>query len=169
MRVSRKYAIVAIALIAVASFTPRKTYLSPAYDVTVVDNSGKVLPGLRVRRFLEYYSHGANADYSSEAITDSAGAAHFVAVTQWIGFATETFGCLSQILQTGAHASCGSYVDVSVDANTSIETARREGAVNGKSHCRSLVITRSPCPSGDWATCSEALSKKSVTTSPGNR
>jgi hypothetical protein len=167
MRVARKYAIVAISLLVLAVCIPRRTYLSPAYDVTVVDNSGKALPGLRVRRFLQDYSRGTDTNYSSEAVTDSAGRAHFVGSSQWISFARETLGCISEILKSGPHAGCGSYVDVSVDASHFIETGRREAAEMDAGHRTSLTITLSPCPSGDWYACTEAPHKG--TTSPGNQ
>ena len=169
MRDTRKFGLIAIVVLVAVSCVPRKTYLSPAYDVTVVSDSGKVLSELKVRRFLEDYSHGRDADYSSEAITDSAGRVHFEPVTDWISVATESLGCLSEILQTGAHASCGSHVDVSVDADHFIETGRKEDPVNDHSHLNSLVIALTPCPSDDWHTCAEAIERNAKTTSPGSR
>jgi len=169
MRISRKYAIISIVLLAAASCIPRKTYLSPAYDVVVADASGKALPTLRVSRFLEDYSTGRDADYSSDAITDLAGRTHFDAVTHWISFATEIFGCLREILQTGAHASCGSHVDVSVDANHFIESARSENTVHGRDHLKSLTIILTSCPSGDWHTCAGAVDQRAKPISPDSR
>jgi hypothetical protein len=169
MRAAKRYGIIAIALLVAAYCIPRKIYLSPAYDVAVADSSGRAIPKQKVWRFLEDYSHGSDANYSGEEITDSEGRTHFDAVTDWISFATESFGCLSEILQSGAHASCGSHVDVSVDANHFIEIGRREEVVNGQSHLKSLTITLTPCPSGDWHTCAEAVDRKAKPTSPGNR
>ncbi len=158
---------IAVVLLAAASCIPRKTYISPAYDVTVNDDLGRAIPKLTVRRYLQDYSRGTDFDYSDKAITDSVGRAHFDAVSHWISFATETFGCVKEILQTGAHASCGSYVDVSVDTNNFVEIPNREEVLDGTGHSKSLVIRMTPCPSGDWHACAEAV--YTGATYPGNR
>jgi hypothetical protein len=169
MRVARKYGIIAISSLVAVSCIPRKTYVSPVYDVAVAGGSGRALPNLKVRRFLEDYSIGTNADYSREAVTDSSGRTHFDADTHWISFARETYGCLSQILQTGSHASCGSDVDISVDAEHFVETGRREESAKRHGHAKSLTISLTPCPSGDWHTCAQVVARKVNSTSPGNR
>jgi len=133
MRAARKCRILAIVLLIAGSCIPRRTFISPAFDVAVIDNSGNALPKLKVGWNVQDLSGGKDVGSSREAITDSEGRTHFEAVTHWISFAGEFFGCLSEALSRGVQAGCGSYVDVSVDTKNFIETARQEGAVNGRS------------------------------------
>ena len=106
----RKFVAVLVALAAIAGVYPVSYQLCPRWDVTVVDGSGKPLPGMTVRRSCKDYSGGAQSE--EDRRTDEHGKASFderrvrsPALLRWLGN-------VLNVATQGVHASFGrhSYV-----------------------------------------------------------
>lgn len=159
----RRIMLIGLALILIALMYPRKSVLASEYIVTVADSKGHTLAGVVVRRFIQDYSSGGDVEHSIEAVTDPQGHASFPEEDHRASVAGAFSGCVRQFLQSGAHASCGVYSDISVDNNHLVEAARLETSL--QHGVRSLVFTMSPCPSGDyWACTNSARTRKSSVT-----
>lgn len=153
--VRKKRLLAGLALVLVASLCPRRNTLAPDCDVTVSDNKGQGIPSVMVRRYTQDYSSGRALDLSAESTTDFRGHAHFPRVTHWNSLAGEIFGCGKQVALTGAHASCGTYIDITVSSDNLIETARTEKS--GHDGAKELRLTMATCPSGDYWACYAAI------------
>ncbi len=146
--------LIGLLLALVAVIYPRKSILASEYAVTVADVTGRGLAGVRLRRYIQDYSSGRNVDHSVEEITNLQGQAFFPEEDHRVSIAGEIFGCAKQILTTGAHASCGTYSDITVSNNHLVEQARVEkDLAQGR---RSLRLTMSACPSGDYWACTDS-------------
>jgi len=143
-----------LAMIVIAVMFPRKSILAPEYLVTVSDGTGHGLAGVMVRRYIQDYSSGRNLDHSIEMETDLEGHASFPEEDHRISVVGEILGCVKKVLETGAHASCGVYSDISVSNNHLVEAARLEK--NLQHNRRSLSLTMSACPSGDYWACTDS-------------
>lgn len=146
--------LIGLALILIAVMYPRKSILAPEYVVTVSDATGRGLAGVTVRRYIQDFSSGRNLDHSIDVVTDLQGHASFPQEDHRTSVAGEIFGCAKQVLATGVHASCGVYSDISVSDNHFVEAARLEK--NLRHGRRSLSLTMSACPSGDYWGCTES-------------
>jgi hypothetical protein len=153
-------------LVLLALAVPRRVYTADEYAVTVTDDAGKPLPQMKVRQLLQDYSFGANRESTSEILTDGQGGGTFPMQVRWLSFGEETVGCAGQILRQGAHSSCGSYTDVSVEPEKFVEAGRSEVADPKQGHRRLLTIRMRSCPSGDWITCTQDRSTQDRSTRP---
>src|ERR1700760_878122 len=62
----RRTLLIGLALVLlIASIYPRKSTFAAEYEVTVADTTGRGLPGVIVRRYIQDYSSGGNIDHSS--------------------------------------------------------------------------------------------------------
>ena len=145
-----------LALIGLAALVliciPRTIFTVPAYGVIVIDDHGKPLSNLPVSQMREDFSLGGS-DGIVNAQTDSYGRASFESHTRRASIGGEVISCVGQILKTGAHASCGSYYDISASSSNLIEIARNDERLSDKPHHNSLRLTLKSCPSGDWRQC----------------
>jgi len=147
----RRAMLIGAALILIAVMYPRKSILAHEYVVAVSDVTGRGLAGVTVNRYIQDYSSGRNLDRSIDVVTDLQGHASFPEVDHRDSIAGEILGCARQVLATGVHASCGVYSDISVSDSHLVEAARLEKDLN---HGRkSLNLTMSACPSGDFSAC----------------
>jgi hypothetical protein len=142
------------AVLAVAACWPREATVGSAYQVKVIDRSGRGLGKLTVHRNIDDYTGREDASISVDAVTDNGGEASFPGEMKRISFAGQALGCARQILSAGAHAGCGTYSDIAVSSNQWVEYARDDKPAGGG---RSLLLTMSECPSGDYWTCANAL------------
>jgi hypothetical protein len=155
---ARRAMIIGLALISIVVSFPRKAVVAPAYFVTVSDPAGHGLAGVVVRRYIQDYSSGRNLDNSIDAKTDLRGHAYFPEEDHRISVVAEILGCAKQVLEAGAHASCGVYSDISVSDNHLVEAARLEKSLQHAT--RSLILTMSACPSGDYRACTESAHRQ---------
>lgn len=142
-------------LVLIASIYPRKSTPAAGYEVKVADNTGRGLPGVMVRRYIQDYSSGRNIGHSVEVVTDLHGHASFPREDHRASIAGQILGCGKQVLTTGAHASCGMYSDISVSDNHLVEAARVEKQLQHGTI--SLSLTMSGCPSGDYWACADSV------------
>ena len=140
-------------VILVLILVPSRTVFVPDYEIMVFGDSGQPLSGIQINQYFQDYSSGRSSDLSADALTDIHGHASFPSQSHWNSLGGIILGCASQILQTGAHASCGTYVDISVANPNLVETARNEQKLDDRPHHRSLKFTMKPCPSGDYWQC----------------
>jgi hypothetical protein len=103
-------AIVAGVLITCA-FLPFERIVAPDWSVVVVDERGQPLVNAAVRESWQDYSV-QNHGNEETVFTDMQGKAHFHARRIRKSEAAALSGCLSQIMQTGVHASCGPHSHV---------------------------------------------------------
>jgi len=139
----------AVALLVV--LYPRNTTISSEYRVTVMNRAGQGLANVEVHRLVQDYSSGDGSVTSMDAVTDTHGIAQFPLRQRRISLAGELFGCIRQIAASAAHASCGTYSNISVSNGHLIETARLEERIDGRH--RNLRLTMGDCPSGDYWRC----------------
>jgi hypothetical protein len=143
------------AVLAFVALLPRQATIGTAYQVKVIDRTGLGVSQLTVHRNIEDFTGGEEANRSLDAVTDNQGEASFPAEVKRISLAGQMLGCVRQILSTGAHASCGTYSNIAVSSGQWIEVARKDTAASGRR--RSLLLTLSECPSGDYWTCAIAM------------
>jgi hypothetical protein len=122
-----------------------------------MDSYGHPLPKVVLHQYVQDFSSGSDVDRSTDKLTDLHGAASFDGVVAKESVMGELLGCARQVFTSGAHASCGSYSDITVSNNTLIETARSEQKVKGQRGQRSIKLTMEPCPSGDYWQCSASM------------
>lgn len=154
----KRTVLLGLAIVFFITLFPRQSTVAPACIVTVSDNNGRVLSGVVVHRYTQDYSSGSNVDRTSDVVTDTHGQAYFPRETHRISLVGEFVGCAKQIILTGAHASCGTYSDITVANNNLIETARVE-EVHFRAP-RTLRVTMASCPSGDYWACADANRKR---------
>jgi hypothetical protein len=149
---SRTLVVGAAALVLAAVLYPAQVTVVPPYTVRVFDADGLPFRGIRVKQAWQEYS--VQADGLDDALTASAdGYAHFPARNIRASVSERVIGCIHQIREYGAHASCGSQYDITAGDGTSAELRRvdiRDGVFGGT---RSLTLIMRRCPVGQHWPC----------------
>ncbi len=140
---------------------PREKVLVPRYEVLLVDGAGKPLANVAVHQYQQDYSSSPSVDRTVEAVTNTEGLASFNSVEHTLTSGSEIVGCASQIVSTGAHASCGFHADITASSSNYVETARDVSTPRGEPHQRKLKLTLTNCPSGNYFECSESGKQRS--------
>lgn len=153
--VRSKSVLLAGSVLAAIVLYPWSHSTASAYVVTVCDEAGHGVGGVTVNRNIEDYSFGQDVESSISETTDLRGQVHFPQATRRLSIAEAIFGCTKQIIEFGAHASCGSYSDITAESSDLIETARSERS--SRLGQKTLKIVVGKCPSGDYRACRGAL------------
>jgi len=103
----RKLVTALIAIVAIAALYPTSYLVCPTWNVTVLDESGKPLPGMTVRRSCNDYSAGIHT--AEDRKTDRRGKASFDAQRARVPRLIRWAGNVVNVMTQGAHASFGCY------------------------------------------------------------
>ena len=106
----RKLAAALLALVAVVGFYPVSYSVCPTWNVTVLDESGKPLSGMTVRRSCNDYSTRTHLE--EDRVTDQYGRASFNAKRLRVARFIRWGENIGNVVSQGVHASfgCHSYV-----------------------------------------------------------
>ncbi len=102
------------AVLIVVAFIPMDHTVSKNWNVTVADELGKPVGGVRVTEVWQNYSL-EKASHQEEVATHVDGTAFFPKRTIPSSFAQRLLGCLGQVGLTGFHTSCGDSSEVMVE------------------------------------------------------
>jgi hypothetical protein len=149
---SRTWAVGVTLLVLAALLYPAQVTVVPPYTVRVLEADGRPFRRIRVNQTWQEYSVQA-AGLDDTLTTNDEGYAFFPRRTVRASMVERVAGCIHQVMQYGAHASCGSHYDISAGDGTSAEVRRVDVRTGIFGRSRSLMLMMRPCPAGQRWPC----------------
>jgi len=147
MKARRKY-LIGIAVV-LAMLWPIKTLSAPAWDVTVVDESGVPVAGITVRESYQNYS-AESTGHEEDQQTDIQGEAKFTRKTLSASLLQRVFG-IARSATGGVHASFGPHSYVFAFGNGREGSDIKDGVIADwtgyPATMKSLIVAHSPSAS----------------------
>jgi hypothetical protein len=102
-----------VLVIVVLTITPFNYQIVPVWELRVVDKNGKPIDGIKTRQTWQFYATEFSG-HEEDKLTDETGHVRYSARSVTVSLFTMISGSVKNIIQSGIHASFGTYAQIVV-------------------------------------------------------